>query len=1050
MISFVSKRESLMGLEKHAILGDSCSQACAAVADAARLFKVLMVSPGCDSPSLSDRARYPYFTRMTPSDRFKVTAIYEVMKLFSFHRVGVMDGPFYTAGAKAFFLELLQRDLDAGSYDWTVLFDHTVNTFEDAVSAADEVKMRDSRINLMVLPEYIGMWVLCQFYLREMLPPDYVWFVAAFGNWVNGVTAVVAGTPECPCTASQLARVSGGLMISGRSPIQSTNDVHGLSGSRLADVSNYYNSACQQFGNGQGACDVVWTGYFYDGLWHLVALLHTYLIQQNHSVADLGTASSRSALYELSLQQDYIGLTGRVRQFNSIEPTTIPSSHGDRDGVQLIRQITGGTGNEFSDLAYRTGDGVWWLQDLQWSPFDNGKVVPCSSGTCLFGDAFVPPDRISQCHAGSVFSVRMGCVDCDVGKYAAAGMAACEPCDVGTFTNQTGRASCHPCSTGTFNNVLGAEGCDECGQGFYANETESTSCTKCPIGQYGPQKGLARCADCPPGRTTGFSGAVDEEACQCQGELYQGQCVVCSFVDRYEAGQCLQCAEGLDCDGSSAATVQPGYYTDPSAPFDVYKCLPQEFCPGGLPGACAGGREGVPCTQCPEGTAWGTGACESCTSLNLAGWLTAGVAGMLTIPVLYYMMNLKQTAKATTMLATSCALAMTISMLQNVGIVGYISFSWPPELQWMFDLMSFFTLDLQAVGFDCVALSPMMCYTHPNGKSGMLEHNGIFCFESAEHTPMFLAGLALLCGMVGFYALAIWATIVAPSKAASGNTWFLAATKFLLFRFRSDYWWFGTFMLPRGLMLSLSIVAAGDSPYVQMLLIVSVMLGYMIVQLMTWPWKLPALNAFDATISTALIMMMAILGAFAPDLSSGIQQRLTSAVLGIVLFLNLIVFLMLCVTVASLVRIQAMGGSEESVLLALGKIPKPATLSEKLHLLCRRIEELGEHNLAKVLKNLSIYDLRMAAQIVTAIGSEVGEKRLVLSRRSQLMSTNSFPDLQAIQKLATEMESVEGSDAHHQMSEKRSLPRSVESDVPAPIVEESGNPLAQETKSAFL
>ena len=38
-------------------------------------------------------------------------------------------------------------------------------------------------------------------------------------------------------------------------------------------------------------------------------------------------------------------------------------------------------------------------------------------GFARFGDAFVPPDRISQCHAGSVFSVRMGCVDCDVGKY---------------------------------------------------------------------------------------------------------------------------------------------------------------------------------------------------------------------------------------------------------------------------------------------------------------------------------------------------------------------------------------------------------------------------------------------------------------------------------------------------------------------------------------------------------------------------------------------------------------------------------------------------------
>ena len=37
--------------------------------------------------------------------------------------------------------------------------------------------------------------------------------------------------------------------------------------------------------------------------------------------------------------------------------------------------------------------------------------------------------------------------------------------------------------------------------------------------------------------------------------------------------------------------------------------------------------------------------------------------------------------------------------------------------------------------------------------------------------------------------------------------------------------------MPRGLCLSLAIVAAGDSPYVQMLIIVSVMLIYMVVQL---------------------------------------------------------------------------------------------------------------------------------------------------------------------------------------------------------------------------
>ena len=162
---------------------------------------------------------------------------------------------------------------------------------------------------------------------------------------------------------------------------------------------------CQQFANGLGACDTVWTGYFYDGLWHLAAILHAYLVDQNHSVADLATESSRQALYDLSLQQDYLGVTGRVRQFNSIDPVTDPPSYGDRDGVNLLRQITGGTGHEFTDLAYRSGDGILWLADIRWSPDDSNKIVPCSTGSCDMSAAFLPSDRISQCAAQSQMAV---------------------------------------------------------------------------------------------------------------------------------------------------------------------------------------------------------------------------------------------------------------------------------------------------------------------------------------------------------------------------------------------------------------------------------------------------------------------------------------------------------------------------------------------------------------------------------------------------------------------------------------------------------------------
>ena len=374
-----------------------------------------------------------------------------------------------------------------------------------------------------------------------------------------------------------------------------------------------YNLRCQQFANGQGACDDLFTGYFYDSLWHLAGMLHTYLIEQNNSLASVGTVESQQALFNLSVHMDYMGLTGRVRQFNSIEPTTIPPSFGDRDGVQLIRQSQGGLGSEFVQLGLWTSDGFTWLRDVIWSPSDSSKRVPCSTEQCDLDDAWVPADRISQCYPGTVFSVQLGCVACAPGRFAAAGMAECQPCDAGTFANDSSMASCHPCSAGSYSNVLGADSCESCTPGFYANDTSSTACDTCPLGRYGPQKGLAECEECPPGRTTGFSAAITEDACQCQGHLYQGQCIVCPGTSRYEEGQCIGCGEGLICNGSRTADIVSGYFSEATSPFSVYKCLPGKTCPGGLPGTCVDEIVGVPCTRCPDGKSWDTDGCEECT-----------------------------------------------------------------------------------------------------------------------------------------------------------------------------------------------------------------------------------------------------------------------------------------------------------------------------------------------------------------------------------------------------------------------------------------------------
>ncbi|CAE7398884.1 GABBR2 [Symbiodinium sp. CCMP2592] len=585
------------------------------------------------------------------------------------------------------------------------------------------------------------------------------------------------------------------------------------------------------------------------------------------------------------------------------------------------------------------------------------------------------------------------------------------------------------------------------------NESGSSECLKCYEGTFADESGLTQCRDCPAGRTTNFQGALDAQACTCNGDLWEGQCFRCQDSTRFERGACVLCQEGLVCEEGEAPVILPGYYATPEAPYDVYKCLPGDKCPGGAPGACAGGRVGVPCTHCPDGQSFEDGLCTPCGNLSTAGWVAAMLFGMVFLVVGYYLMNTAATAKVSMMFATTCVLSMTISMLQSVGIVGLISFEWPSELAWIFEVMNLFLLDIDSLGFDCVAgnpinrygfsvaalpgaliwilvaglitwvvpcipkhrrfelsktlstmgqvvqvtftiasktaLEPMMCYSHPNGRHGLMKHNGIFCFESPEHTSMFILGLLLLCGLIAFYALAVFGTMYAPCAARKGSATFLQSIRFLIARFRVDYWWYGTFMLPRGLMLSLSIVLAADYPYVQMLLIVFILELYMVVQLIVWPWKLPALNLFDGTVSVCLVMMMVTMGAFTPPLPPELKESLTSVSMAIMVMLQVVVLAMVGVTIAAMIYRNALGGSKESAVLALGKVPDTKVLAHKLAHFGTSLKDLPQKDMVRVLDNLSVYDLRMTHAVMTAVGAEIGDGSLMLASRVSLVSQSS-------------------------------------------------------------
>lgn len=80
-------------------------------------------------------------------------SIFELLKFFGFHRVGTVYGYRSINNlAKDLFIEMMANDNAAGTYSWTSLFTHRVESLEDAEAAIDLAARKDSRTR--------GQWLI--------------------------------------------------------------------------------------------------------------------------------------------------------------------------------------------------------------------------------------------------------------------------------------------------------------------------------------------------------------------------------------------------------------------------------------------------------------------------------------------------------------------------------------------------------------------------------------------------------------------------------------------------------------------------------------------------------------------------------------------------------------------------------------------------------------------------------------------------------------------------------------------------------------------------
>ncbi|CAK9016204.1 Potassium channel GORK, partial [Durusdinium trenchii] len=500
--------------------------------------------------------------------------------------------------------------------------------------------------------------------------------------------------------------------------------------------------------------------------------------------------------------------------------------------------------------------------------------------------------------------------------------------------------------------------------------------------------------------------------------------------------------------------VQKGFYSTKLSPTEVYRCRSEAPCPGGAPGTCAGGLVDTPCAQCHEGSTWTGSDCADCAGWRQVLWGMFIVGIFVFLLALYYLTSNKVTAKATVLFATTASVGLLVMSMQNLGLIGMMTIDWPESLKGIFGVCQFLLLDIDSYGFSCIAgsnptiryllsvlifpvgvlwltgcfctskllpakyhwngskvcstigafmqmsfstmsaasLAPMMCYKHPNGLRSVLKYPDVIC-GSEEHTLMLVIGWCMLCTCVlGFVALCTYAVVRVPHWSVRRRDAFVAAVRFLVFRFRLDAWWFGVPLLVRGPLLSLPVVLATDYPPVQIVSIAMILSSFLVGQMIFWPWKVPMLNLSDCIVSFCVTLLVTTASLHLKIVDGPMivfaEAVSTSMLSGIFAALGIMVLM----TSSALIYRSALGGKQELRIFNLGPVTNSKRLAMKVKAMASKLEVMEMDDLSARLAALAVFDMNKVTTCITLLATEVAppEEGAVTYKFNPRINSSSF------------------------------------------------------------
>nr|KAF6266985.1 gamma-aminobutyric acid type B receptor subunit 1 [Myotis myotis] len=341
------------------ILMPGCSSVSTLVAEAARMWNLIVLSYGSSSPALSNRQRFPTFFRTHPSATLHNPTRVKLFEKWGWKKIATIQQT--TEVFTSTLDDLEERVKEAG-----IEITFRQSFFSDPAVPVKNLKRQDARIIVGLFYETEARKVFCEVYKERLFGKKYVWFLIGWyaDNWFKTYD------PSINCTVDEMTEAVEGHI---------TTEIVMLNPANTRSISNMTSQEFVEKLTKRLKRHPEETGGFqeaplaYDAIWALALAL-------NKTSGGGGHAGVRLEDFNYNNQTitDQIYRAMNSSSFEGVSGHVVFDASGSRMAWTLIEQLQGGS---YKKIGYydSTKDDLSWSKTDKWiggsPPADQTLVI---------------------------------------------------------------------------------------------------------------------------------------------------------------------------------------------------------------------------------------------------------------------------------------------------------------------------------------------------------------------------------------------------------------------------------------------------------------------------------------------------------------------------------------------------------------------------------------------------------------------------------------------------------------------------------------------------